>query len=135
MKQNFEWLLKNVGEPKWWEETGHPRYCDFAPDKIYDIYADQVVLLLIACQVCGERSKGAVSWAALSGQRWRLSELIKLKSLRIGYGDPPNVGCCPAGATMGSETIRVIEFWEKNEDFEWVRLPELEVDLRDVDSV
>lgn len=133
MKQKFEWFLRNLGEPKWWEETGHPRYCDFSPDKTYNIYADEVALLEIACQDCGRRFSVSMNWS--TGEPFPLSKLIGSGSCQFGYGDPPNVGCCPAGPTMGSDGLRVIEFWEKDGNFKWVRIPELEIDLGDIDYV
>lgn len=68
----------------------------------------------------------------------------------IHYGDPPNVECCPAGATMNCWDLRVVEFWASGfalrkirqpentestmapgEFLEWARVAELEIELPD----
>lgn len=48
----------------------------------------------------------------------------------IHYGDPPNYGCCPAGATMNSDPLRILQFWQRSKyDRDFKRVPELEIDL------
>ena len=130
MNYRFKYLLDKLGNPKWWEETGHPRYCVFAPDETYNIYASEVALIEIACQQCSTRFLVSMNW---SRGQVSLSKRIRNKSLH--YGDPPNIACCPAGATMNCLDLRVVEFWQKNAEFEWVRLPEFEVDLEDANEV
>lgn len=72
-----------------------------------------------------------------------LAHEIETRSLH--YGDPPNIGCCPAGPTMNSEMIRILEYWRCNHleyvdkttniitDYEaysrWQRFPHLEIDF------
>lgn len=48
-----------------------------------------------------------------------LEQRITEKSLH--YGDPPNVGCCAAGATMNSIPLYVIQFWKRG-DLKWERV-------------
>ena len=57
----------------------------------------------------------------------------------IHYGDPPNIGCCPAGPTMNCWDLAVVEFWNhtplgewKRGLEQWQRVPELERDLPDM---
>ena len=52
----------------------------------------------------------------------------------IHYGDPPNVGCCPAGPTMNCWNLSVVEFWHQRpvSTFGWFRDHELEIDLNDL---
>lgn len=98
--------------PLWWDENAVPRYCTFTPAETANIYAEQVVLLRVRCQSCGRPFDVCMSWSALDSVRNRvtpLDEQIREKS--IHYGDPPNVECCLAGATMNSEPDRVLEFW------------------------
>jgi hypothetical protein len=47
---------------------------------------------------------------------------------RVEYGDPPNVGCCPVGPTMSSDSLRVLEFWRRSAG-RWERVPALEIDV------
>ena len=35
----------------------------------------------------------------------------RIRDMTIAYGDPPNIGCCPAGPTMNSVPRRVLEYW------------------------
>ena len=120
-----------AAEPKWWDENGVPRYCDFHPKAAADIYAREVCLLLIECQNCRREFRVAMSWSL--GNRVYddppPSELIPEDQLY--YGDPPNIGCCPAGPTMSSVPKVVLEFWSRRHKQpylapDWQRVPELE---------
>ncbi len=128
MKYHFEYLLEKMGWPYWWEETGHPRYEKFKPNRTYNIYAREVVLLEIQCQACATVFKVSMNWGKTFDGK-KLSDQIK--DGFIHYGDPPNVRCCLAGASMNCEDIKVLEFWEQSETFEWERIPELEITLPD----
>lgn len=118
-------------EPQWFDEHAVPRYSVFTPDETADIYADEAALVEIACQACGKRFLVCMTWNTWKSIRSphykSLHEQIVAKSLH--YGDPPNVECCPAGPTMNCEDIRVLEYWAKNYDRDWVRHPELEIVL------
>lgn len=139
-------------DPRWWDEAGVPRYSRFHPTQTANIYAQECCLLLITCQGCGTEFQVALSQshmgqyqdAELSLRADRICEPsseqldqamqeAKLShATRLGlihYGDPPNVGCCPAGATMNSIPVRVMEFWVL-EAGRWERKTELEIDLR-----
>lgn len=120
-------------EPKWWDESGVPRYVDFAPNHLANIYANEAALVLIACQACHTEFRVAFSNHSLGlvfhGADATLSESIR--SGRLHYGDPPNVGCCPAGATMNCDDLRVLGYWRRK-DFAWVRDSTLEIDLPDM---
>jgi len=124
--------------PKWFDEHGVPRYCDFAPGEQANIYADEVVLALVTCQGCGHEfsvcfshtMSFAVAEAIRDGNDPHgvksLADLIRLRELH--YGDPPNIQCCPSGPTMNSELRRVIEYWQLGGD-DKRRLTALEVDI------
>lgn len=131
MFHHYRDITDKLGRPLWYDEAAVPRYCEFSPNETADIYAEQVALLEIACQSCGQRFKVAMSWSVVGGilsNAPKLSELIASKE--IHFGDPPNNGCCPSGATMNSIPVRVLEFWRKGNKFrEMVRVPELEIEV------
>lgn len=108
MHNTYDDILTRVPDPPvWWDSNGVPRWCNFHPSKCPDIYADEAVLLRIACQGCGTQFD--VELHSSRYDKRRLSEAPQ----EIFYGDPPNVGCCPAGATMSSVSLHVIEFWQR----------------------
>lgn len=123
--------------PKWWDENAVPRYCNFAPSKIADIYADEAALVCIACQNCGTKfpvafscSSAEIEMAEHRGQNAKsLAEHIKNDT--IHYGDPPNTHCCAAGPTMNCYDLHVIEYWRRNKStgYVWQRDKELEMPL------
>jgi hypothetical protein len=131
-----------------------PRYCDFAPHRIANIYARECALLAIECQNCGRPFIVALDERAANnnvisrpGQEppWRtLADIIR--SHQIEYRDPPNVECCPVGASMTSTTRRVLEYWERHQETytepgssllltrgppEWQRDHSLEIEIPD----
>lgn len=134
MHADYADIREKIGEePKWFDEHGVPRYCDFTPREVADIYADEVALLDIRCQSCARLFKVAMSTSAVDmayGRR-RLSANIQA----LHYGDPPNVDCCPAGPTMNSIPIQVLQFWKHEpRPGDWVRVPGLEVAMTDEES-
>jgi hypothetical protein len=153
-------------DPIWFDERAVPRFVLFAPKHIANIYADECVLLEVACQGCDHRflvamstcrsqrvlsmpalpppvtqaGKGATVDELLSDWRaeWRRRiDLVvrdgalarRVEADEIHYGDPPNVECCPAGPTMNSVPLRVVEFWRRGVPRDWERVPELEVSI------
>lgn len=121
-------------EPLWWDEHGCPRYCKFRPQETANIYADEAVLLLIECQYCGREFpvclSRAASFAAIRGDS-AASLAALIGSAEIHYGDPPNIGCCPAGPTMNSVPLRVLEYWRRHRATVtgWFRVEELEINV------
>lgn len=139
MKQHYHEILAALGLPQWFDEHGVPRGIPFAPHEVANIYADQVLLVRIRCQNCGYPFRVAFSesWGGATRERIMRGEAVgdpdSLPRLfddvaDVHYGDPPNIRCCPAGPTMNSEPVRVIEAWELV-GFEWRRRPDLEIDL------
>ena len=126
-------------EPKWWDEHAVPRYCEFTPDEVANIYADQVALVKIGCQECGHVFLVAFSEDPMDRMGDQVdSNPTTLKQSITGkflhFGDPPNINCCPVGGTMNCEDYRVIEFWERHlhkGDFAWHRNSEFEIELED----
>lgn len=131
MKNCYDDILRLTSEaPRWFDEYAVPRFCDFSPRAVANIYAKECCLCLIRCQQCHREFKVAFSWHLLDGEP-NLAKAIQTK--QIHYGDPPNIGCCDAGPTMNSEPLHVLEYWlhEREPDYEWVRHPELEVSIED----
>lgn len=123
MHHHYEDIRNLTAEPPaWWDEHAVPRYCSFSPHQVANIYADEVVLMIVDCQGCGrhfrvarssslaDRVIGAMGLADVDALP-TLAERIAAGS--IYYGDPPNADCCPAGPTMNSEPIAVLEYWRR----------------------
>ena len=59
-------ITERIAEPpKWWDEHGVPRYAEFSPYLVANIYAEEVVLVEIACQAC--RSLFPVAFSSQGG--------------------------------------------------------------------
>ena len=129
MLNHYEDIRSRIDEPpKWWDENGVPRYCDFGPLEAANIYATEIMLLLIECQSCGRQFHVCMS----SRKREPISGTGRLasdiESNAIHYDDPPNVECCLAGPTMNSIPRRVVEFWQVVGQIR-VRVPNAEVEI------
>ena len=110
MKHHYRDITDQLGKPRWWDEYGVPRYCEFTPHEGANIYASEIVLLEITCQNCQHPFAVAMSADSLDGKD-ALEAAVRKGNLH--YGDPPNFGCCAAGPTMNSVPVRVIEFWKR----------------------
>lgn len=128
MHYHYQDIRKRIAEePTWFDEHGVPRWEAFSPRAVANIYAKEVVLLHIECQSCRRAFRVAMSssdYDTLVQGSPALQALVERKA--IAYGDPPNIGCCPAGPTMSSDTRRVLQFW-KYQRFEWSRVAKLEI--------
>ena len=147
MHEAYADIVDRIPEkPKWWTEDAVPRYCNFSPDYSSSIYADEVALLEVACQECGQRFMVEMLYTptATRVRDTRLSSTLEyyLKDptswqwAPLHYGDPPRhdgEGCC-AGHTMNVYDLRVVEFWKKNERFHWERVPKYEVAFPDAEE-
>jgi hypothetical protein len=138
VREAYDDITSRLGEPQWWDENGTPRYCDFDPHHLSDVYADECCLLLIACQECGRRFKVAMSdgaWErALRGGGLSLREDIEGGWLH--YGDPPfhdegEERACLAGPTMNCDDLEVLEYWSRVAASEWTRDSALEGPLEE----
>lgn len=128
---------------KWWDENGTPRFADHHPKFCADIYADEVVLLQIACQACEERFRVQMSWSKGHELVANTQALVRMKrndptlhhpgmealapkahySLeravrdgKVHYGDPPyhdRTGAQCSGTTMNVWDLCVLEFWRR----------------------
>lgn len=128
--------------PRWFDGNGVPRFCAHHPRYCADIYAHEVVLLLISCQACGREIPVQLSRSSMDDLRAHMMKLEKtslaqrVKDGSIHYGDPPTHEddrgeYCHAGCTMNCWDLRVVEFWHRP-DMEWTRVPELEIELPDL---
>jgi len=127
MKCFYSDIIEKCGEPQWWDEVGVPRYCNFDPKKVNDIYAREVAFLRIRCQSCHKEFLVAISWCPIHNLR-NIAAYSERKKGDIYYRDPPRHdidGRCCAGETMTSETLEVIELW-KSDIGKWTRLTEFE---------
>lgn len=62
MHHHYRDILDRVTEPPvWFDEHAVPRFGQFSPDEIANIYADEAVLMLITCQACGHPYNVAMS--------------------------------------------------------------------------
>lgn len=113
MHPDYDDIISRISEkPSWWQEGGVPRYGDFDPDKSSSIYAKTVILAEIACQGCGEKFR--VCFTEHRHDFFKKTTLEEdVQNGNLHYGDPPNTGCCAAGATMSSEMVQVLEFWRR----------------------
>lgn len=133
MKHHYNDIRSRIAEPPtWWDEYGVPRYGPFAPTETANIYANQCALVEISCQSCGYIFPCCFSWAhgeafiTADDSEFTITTPLKERIDRLYYGDPPNIECCPAGPTMSSDTLRIIEFWELI-NWVWVRNASLEI--------
>lgn len=144
MNPDYSDIRDRIAEPPtWWDAGGVPRYGAFHPRHL-DIYAKEAALAEIACQACGERFNVAFTWGDHDlverilrfGDTYEAAEQVSRLSRRLagpdgypdlgvdlGYGDPPNTGCCRAGPTMSADWITLLELWEQDAGFEWQRVP------------
>lgn len=130
MNQIYSDILDKLGEPQWFDECAVPRYCKFEPNAVSDIYAHQVALVEIACQPCEHLFLVAFSWGMMDNLKGVPSLKERITAKELHYGDPPNVACCMAGATMNSVPHRVVEFWDQPRPIEdWKRLAEYEIEI------
>ena len=120
MHTHYGDILDRISDPpKWIDERAVPRYCDFSPNLVAFIYAKEAALVLIQCQACAREFQVAFSEINANdrlhdGERKHTTKIAELiAESRLHYGDPPNVKCCSAGATMNSVPVRVLEYWYK----------------------
>lgn len=115
MHPSYDDITGRIAErPSWWQTGGVPRYGEFSPDRRESIYADEIALVEIACQGCDARFHVAFDRGVIDRLNGP-SLADEIRSCTLHYGDPPNTGCCPAGPTMNSEPIAVLQYWSRND--------------------
>lgn len=66
MNNNYFDILGLTSQtPQWWDEAAVPRFCEFKPEHCANIYAKEVILLLIRCQQCQHEFKVCCSRGTL----------------------------------------------------------------------
>ena len=101
-------------KPSFFQEGGVPRWGAFTPGESNGVYASEVAIVEIACQGCDTRFH-----VLMESKRHEASLAQAIMEKSLHYGDPPNVGCCPAGPTMNSEPVSVVEYWRRNSEIHW----------------
>ena len=62
MHQHYRDILDRIDEaPTWFDENGVPRFGDFLPGYLGNIYAREAALAEVACQACGRMFKVALT--------------------------------------------------------------------------
>jgi len=133
MKHPYRDIHEATGdhEPFWYDQNGVPRYCEFTPDDVPNIYADQAALYVIQCAGCGQHFTVADSCDSVILRYDFIERLVEAVregrglAEAISYGDAPyhehpTGGQC-AGTTMQSDTFRVLEIWWRRSGREWER--------------
>lgn len=108
MKASYEDITSRIQEaPKWYDANGTPRYGEFKPEMLPDIYANVCVLFQIRCQFCPKRF--VVELHEIKGEpNFAIEGEIKNNSLH--YGDPPSHEC--SGDSANCLDLFVIGYWE-----------------------
>jgi hypothetical protein len=137
MLRDYEDIRSRITDPiLWWDDNGVPRYCEFDPSRC-GIYDDVAALVEVQCQSCGRRFLVAVTYDRLTrqqlGDAYRRPARGDIGSFH--YGDPPSHGRegCAAGDTMNVESVRVVQFWER-EPGGWRRRAECEIYIGEPDQ-
>jgi hypothetical protein len=126
MHHYYKDILDRIDEaPTWFDDYGVPRFGDFLPGKLGNIYASEAALAEVSCQACGRMFKVALT-DAFTSKGLGLSDEIRLR--RVHYGDPPNVNRCGAGPSMNSEMHGILEYWSRDYEVSrgWQRNPAFE---------
>ena len=104
-----------------------PRFCEFSPDKLANIYASEAVLLLISCQL-GPHHHFQVAMSRVLPAEADFATEIRGK--KIHYGDPPVVAYCNS-PEANSVAIQVLPYWRREIAGRWMRDPTFEIDVLD----
>ena len=127
MNRHYDDLLTLADrKPSFFQQGGVPRWTAFQAGDSTSPYTVDCAIVEIACQLCDMRFHVLME----SGSRDKQTILERIRAKSLWYLDPPNVGCCRGGTSMTSETVRVLEYWERAETFQWKRNPEAEVAFR-----
>jgi len=126
---------KIKGDPLWYDENGTPRYIKFHPDLSPNIYAEEIVLLEIACQYCHQKFLVEMNFCrfdlVFNKDKKSFQELVAsfIKDgsyIPFHYGDPPRHKCAGGGETMNCDDLRIKEFWVRKQ-CKWARIKKYEI--------
>lgn len=73
-----------------------------------------------------EPPRGEAFYRRLNEEISKDTLAASIRNKAIHFGDPPNIECCPAGPTMNSVPLRVVEYWERPIR-DWKRNQQLEL--------
>jgi hypothetical protein len=127
----------------WFDEGGVPRYVPFHPNRCALLGAEEALLAEVRCQGCGQPFLVALTWrdAGHYPQFQGLTlppadRLTKIGGNSLHYGDPPDIGCCDAGPTMGSDFHRIVQAWIRTAGpmAPWIQLDQEAIDAIDAKS-
>jgi hypothetical protein len=122
-------------KPLWYDSNGVPRYDPFTPRLCPNPQAKEVVLVRIACAHCRRTFLVEMHYSdAFADPEERTCEELVVEGSIPCYGDPPrhnNGDHRCAGETMACDNIRILEFWQKDRNYEWVRKPKLEIEAEE----
>ena len=136
MFHEYQDITSRIAEPpKWWDERGVPRYEEFSPRLIADVYSQEAALIEIACGACRGRLQVAVSTIddePLARCGTPLGDRIRKGEL--SYGEPPWHGECSQGAWTAALQLRVLQYWIRGHNSgawggDWKRDASFEIDL------
>jgi hypothetical protein len=131
MRQHYKDILDRIAEaPTWFDDFGVPRFGQFSPQRLSNIYASEAALAEVSCQECKRVFRVALT-EAFACKPFSLSDEIRLG--RVDYGDPPNIDCCIAGSCMGSVMHKILEYWSNDLEVsrDWRRDPTFEGPVAD----
>ena len=116
MKACYSDLVERLGDPRWWDENGVPRYAEFSPDQVANPYARQAALVQFACPRCR-----ALVVCAVSSPEIDLDIQTDL-SVRRGalYGLLPHFKHCKEIAV--GDLVGVKEVWRRRDLLVWRRV-------------
>jgi hypothetical protein len=141
MLNSYQDIRKRIPDPPlWFDENGTPRYDEFHPSQLPNIYAKEAVLYEIGCQSCDKRflvatcehrlamAKFMDLYGLATTETW-ISSSLRNDGGSLHYGDPPAHDC--VGDTMNCLDFKVVQFWRRDprtlsDWVNWVRVPELE---------
>jgi hypothetical protein len=127
---NYEDITDRIADsPQWWL-NGVPRYGAFSPGQV-DVYAREVALLLVEGQYPEGRFQVGVFSPSVDFRFGFRSHLLAYGD--IDSGDPPNYKD-RATPHMSTSTIRVLQYWKRDDRYTWHRDSMLEMRLREDES-
>lgn len=125
LKPNYKDIIESAGvDPKWYDENGVPRFCEFHPWRAVRPDAHEAFLIEVGCQDCGRLFKVAMTWLKSDAEDGvsEFSGLPLSSGKAFQYGALPNVGCCQIGPTMSSDFVGVLEGWRRASMQPWEKL-------------
>lgn len=137
MHISYEDILALHPEPPlWWDENAVPRYCEFEPSKVVNIFANEVALIQVLCRHCAKPFTVAITSERMPKVLVPEYETIREDIIfrQLHYGHPPNVGCCPEGPTLTSIPMKVFQYWHRDVHREniWKRDYSLELNIKPI---